>query len=34
MTNGWAIIGLWLVASIIIGIVAGNLIDGMGDDDD
>ena len=34
MTNGWAIIGLWFVASIVIGIViglvAGRLIDRMG----
>ena len=29
--NGWTIIGLWLVASIIIGIVAGRIIDRMGD---
>ena len=34
MSNGWTIIGLWLVASIIIGIVAGNLIDRFGDGDD
>ena len=33
MGNGWAIIGLWLVASVIIGLVAGKLIDRMGGDE-
>ena len=32
--NGWAIIGLWFVASVIIGLVAGRLIDRMGDGDE
>ena len=32
--NGWLIIGGWLIASIIIGIIAGRLIDGMGGDDE
>ena len=34
MTNGWAIIGLWLVASVIIGLVAGRLIDRVGGGDE
>ena len=31
--NGWGLILGWLVISIIIGIVAGRLIDRMGGDD-
>ena len=31
MNTAWLIIGGWLIASIIIGIVAGKLIDRMGD---
>ena len=34
MKNAWAIIGFWFVASVIIGIVAGNLIDRMGGGDE
>ena len=34
VSNGWAIIGLWFVASVIIGLVAGRLIDRMGGDDE
>ena len=33
MRNGWTIIGLWFVASVIIGLVAGKLIDRMGGDE-
>ena len=34
MSNAWTIIGLWFVASVIIGLVAGRLIDRMGGDND
>ena len=32
--NGWTIIGLWFVASVIKGIVASRFIDRMGGGDD
>ena len=34
MRNAWAIIGIWFALSVVIGIVAGNVIDRMGPHDD